>query len=216
MRRRAPARGSRISARPRLLLLAAFPPELAGLDRRPPRGVACATTGAGAVVAAAATARLLAARRPARVIFVGTCGAYRATLPPGAIVSAREAIAVSAEELEGKAYRPAIERTRWRTTLPLPFPPAIVAVPPAITRSSRAARSLGRMADVEHLELTGVLEACRAAGVPCGAALAVSNRVGPRAHAEWKAHHARVSADLVAALAAAGGLGGAPRARRAR
>jgi hypothetical protein len=36
--------------------------------------------------------------------------------------------------------------------------------------------------------------------VPAGAALAVANRVGPDAHAEWKARHAGVSADLVRVL----------------
>jgi purine-nucleoside phosphorylase len=159
------------------------------------------------VAAAAETARLVAAHRPSRVVFVGTCGAYGRRLPPGSLVSAREVVAVSGEELAGAAYRPAIERTRWPATLALPFPAATVAVPPAITRSARLAARLGRLAEVEHLELSGVLEACRAAGVPCGAALAVANRVGPTAHLEWKANHARASAALVSALGAAGLLG---------
>ncbi len=47
------------------LLLAAFPPELAGLDAAPPPGWRTALTGVGAVTAAAATARLLAEARPA-------------------------------------------------------------------------------------------------------------------------------------------------------
>lgn len=198
-------------ARPGLLLLAAFPPELAGLDRRPPPGVACAVTGAGAIAAAAATARLLALHRPRRVLFVGTCGAYRPALATGAIVSAAEALATSADELAGRAYRPAIERTRFEATLALPFPAVRVAVPPAITRSAAAAARLARVAEVEHLELAGVLAACADAGVPCGAALAVANRVGPSAHAEWKASHARVSRALVGALVAAGLLGPSPR-----
>jgi len=36
--------------------------------------------------------------------------------------------------------------------------------------------------------------------VPVAAALAVANRVGPDAHAEWKANHARVSRALIEAL----------------
>ncbi len=115
-------------------------------------------------------------------------------------MSVREAIAVSAEELAGTAYRPAIERTRFSATLPLPFAPARAAAPPAITRSKRGAARFARVADVEHLEVAGVFAACDAAGIPCGAALAIANRVGPGAHAEWRSNHAQVSRALVAAV----------------
>ncbi|HQR29777.1 MAG TPA: hypothetical protein PLL32_05155, partial [Anaeromyxobacteraceae bacterium] len=67
------------------LLLAAFGPELAGLDRTPPPGWIVATTGVGAVLAAVGTARLLAAHRPGRVLLVGTCGAYDDRLPLGSV-----------------------------------------------------------------------------------------------------------------------------------
>ncbi len=189
------------------LLLAAFPPELAGLDARPPHGWRVACTGVGAVAAAVATARLLAELAPERVLFVGTCGAYDARLAPGDLVSAAEAVAVSIEEREGRAYRPEVERTRFPATWALPFPPVVVAVPPAITVAEEGARLLAAVAAAEHLELTGVLAACAAAGIPAGAALAVANRVGPGAHAEWKANHARVSRALVDALRARGLLG---------
>jgi purine-nucleoside phosphorylase len=184
------------------LLLAAFPPELAGLDAAPPPGWRVATTGVGAVAAAAATARLLAEHRPARVLLAGTCGAYDGRLAVGDLLVASEAIATSLDELEGRAYRPALERTRFAATwrLALPLPPHAVAVPPAVTRTAEGARRLAALAAAEHLELTGVLAACEAAGVPAAAALAVANRVGPDANAEWRANHARVSAALVAAL----------------
>jgi len=146
------------------------------------------------------------------VLFLGTCGAYRPGIPVGAIVAVREAIAISTEELSGAAYRPAIERTRFPATLALPFPPATAAVPPAITRSRSAAARLARIGEVEHLEVAGVFAACHGAGVPCGAALAVANRVGPGAHSEWTANHRRVSRALVDALRRAGLLG--PAARR--
>jgi len=74
-------------------------------------------------------------------------------------------------------------------------------VPPAITVDPEGAALLATLAAVEHLEVTGVFAACAAAGVPVAAALGVANRVGPQAHAEWKASHARVSRALVAALA---------------
>jgi purine-nucleoside phosphorylase len=184
------------------LLLAAFPPELAGLDAAPPPGWRVATTGIGAVAAAAATARLLAEARPEGVLFVGTCGAYDDRLGPGDLVAAGAAVAVSLDVLQGRAYRPGAEVTRWEATwaLPLPFPVLEVAVTPAITVDPEGAALLGAVAAVEHLELSGVFAACHAAGVPVAAALAVANRVGPGAHDEWMASHARVSRALVEAL----------------
>jgi purine-nucleoside phosphorylase len=82
-----------------------------------------------------------------------------------------------------------------------------VAVPPGITRTEAGARRLGALAAVEHLEVTGVFAACHAAGVPCGAALAVANRVGPEAHREWRENHAEASRELIAALRGAGMFG---------
>ncbi len=188
----------------RSLLLAAFPPELAGLDLAPPAGWLVATTGVGAVPAAVETARLLALHRPERVLFVGTCGAYDARLATGDLLAAAEAIAVSLDEREGRAYRPSVERTRWPATWALPLDAHPVAVPPVITCTAAGARILSVEAAAEHLELTGVFAACHAAGVPVAAALGVANRVGPDAHAEWKASHAGVSAALVEALRARG------------
>ena len=88
---------------------------------------------------------------------------------------------------------------RWPATLapPLPFPTHSVAVPPGITRTEEGARRLGALAAAEHLELTGVFAACREAGIPCGAVLAVANRVGPGAHQEWRANHEDVSRRLL-------------------
>ncbi len=182
------------------LLLAAFPPELCGLDTAPPRGWRVAVTGVGALTAAATTARLLAEARPSRVLFIGTCGAYDARLPVGTLLSASAAIAVSLDVLSGRAYRPEVEVTGWAATLPLPFPTHAVAVPPGITVDLEGAALLAAVAPAEHLELTGVFAAAHAADVPVGAVLGVANRVGPHAHAEWKANHAAVSRALVAAL----------------
>jgi len=184
------------------LLLAAFSPELAGLDAAPPAGWRVATVGVGAVVAAATTARLLAEHPPARVLVVGTCGAYDGRLVLGDLLVAEVAIATSLDELEGRAYRPEIERTRFEATWPLPLalPVHAVAAPPAITVTADGARRLASVAAVEHLELTGVFAACHAAGIPVAAALGVANRVGPDANAEWRANHARVSRALVDAI----------------
>lgn len=184
------------------LLLAAFPPELAGADRAPPDGWRVAVAGVGAVTAAAATARLLAETPFARVLFVGTCGAYDARLQVGDLLLARAAIVTSLDELEGRSYRPEIEPVRFEAgwTLPVSLPAHDVVVPPAITRTEDGARRLAALGAAEHLELAGVLAACRGAGVPAAVALAVANRVGPDANAEWRANHARASRALLDAL----------------
>jgi len=182
------------------LLLAAFPPELAGLDAAPPPGWRVALTGIGALAAAAATARLLAEQRFSKVLFVGTCGAYDDRLAVGDLLSASEAMVVSLDVLEGRAYRPGREVTSWPSGWALPFPAHAVAVPPGITCTAGGARQLATLAAAEHLELAGVFAAAHAAGVPVAGALAVANRVGPDAHAEWTTHHARVSRKLIEAL----------------
>jgi nucleoside phosphorylase len=183
------------------LLLAAFPPELAGLDAAPPPGWRVALTGVGALSAAAVTARLLAERPTSKVLFIGTCGSYDERLAVGDLLSASAAIAVSLDVLEARAYRPEAEVTRWASGWTLPWPAFPVAVPPAITCTAAGARLLAAVAAAEHLELSGVFAAAHAAGVPVAGALAVANRVGPHAHAEWKSNHARVSLKLIEALA---------------
>jgi purine-nucleoside phosphorylase len=188
------------ASRPPRLLLAAFRPELAGLDEAPPRGWTCATAGVGALAAALATARLLDELRPERVLFVGTCGAYDGRLAVFDLVAAAEVIATSQDEALGRAYRPEVERTRWRPGFALPLRGEAVAVTPAVTTDAEGAAALARLAAVEHLELSGVFAACEARGVPVAAALAVANRAGPGAHVEWRAHHAEASRRLVLAL----------------
>ena len=191
------------------LILSAFLPELGPLVGQAPAGWETATVGVGAVTAAAATARLLAERRPEAVLFLGTCGRYDARLDHFECLWAGEAIATSVEEVRGAAYRPGIEPTRWPATLAGPWPTTSIAVPPAITATTEGAALLATVAPAEHLELTGVFAACQQAGVPCGAALVVVNEVGPEAASQWQANHAEGSRRLVAALLASGWLPGA-------
>jgi len=187
------------------LLLAAFPPELAGLGDRPPAGWQVACTGVGALGAAVTTAGLLTRWVPWRVLFVGTCGAYDHRFRTGDRVRAAEALAVALDLLEGRAYRPEGETHRWAATWdgpcgPLPFPACPVAVPPGVTRTVEGASRLAALAPVEHLELTGVFAACHAAGIPVGAVLAVANVVGPDAHEQWRENHAWASRTLIEEL----------------
>ncbi len=55
-----------------MLFLAAFPPELASLDARYDRE----TVGVGLVEAALGAARVIAEKKPSRVVLLGTVGAY--------------------------------------------------------------------------------------------------------------------------------------------
>jgi len=186
------------------LLLSAFAPELGPLAEAPPPGWEVATVGVGAVSAAAATSALVLDRWPELVVFVGTCGRYDERLALFDCLWATEALATSVEEVRGGAYRPKIERRRWPATLPGALPGHAVAVPPAITSTREGAALLASLAPVEHLELTGVFEACRLAKVPCGAALVVVNDVGPEAQAQWLANHEEGSRRLVDRLRASG------------
>jgi purine-nucleoside phosphorylase len=134
------------------------------------------------------------------LLFVGTCGAYDDRLAVGDVLSAGQAVATSVEEAEGRAYRPAAEITRWPATWMLALPAHDVAVPPAITLTDAGALALARVGSAENLELAGVFAACAFAGIPAAAALGVTNRVGPGAHAEWRRENVRVSARVVEAI----------------
>ena len=191
------------------LLISAFAPELGPLAESTPAGWEIATVGVGAVSAAAATAALVVDRWPEAVVFLGTCGRYDHRLPRFECLWATEAIAISLEELRGGAYRPQIERSRWLASLPGALPGHAVVVPPAITCTVEGAALLAPLGPVEHLELTGVFEACRLTGVPCGAALVVVNDVGPEAQVQWMANHEEGSRRLVERLRASGFFEGA-------
>ncbi|MEA2697418.1 MAG: hypothetical protein QOI66_1689, partial [Myxococcales bacterium] len=79
---------------------------------------------------------------------------------------------------------------------------ATAACPLAITRSPALARRIARatQATVENLELFAVGRAATLAGLRFAALVGVANRVGPRAHVEWKQHHATASAAACAVV----------------
>jgi hypothetical protein len=71
-----------------------------------------------------------------------------------------------------------------------------VACPIAVTRSATLGRHLAHAtgAALENLEAFAVARAAAAAGVDdMTAVLGIANRVGPRGHQEWRAHHAAAS-----------------------
>jgi len=185
------------------LLVSAVPSELADLYSCPPPGWHTRCTGVGAIMASVVTARLLMMLKPSKVLFIGTCGSYNLHYPlVGSFLRASCAVSASLDVLEDRAYRLDSEPFKWSATLSLPvsFPALSVAVPPGITRTCFGAKLLSSIAEVEHLELTGVFAACHEANIPCGAILAVANQVGPEAHAQWLANHMLVSSNLVDTL----------------
>jgi nucleoside phosphorylase len=193
------------------LVLSAWEPEIAHL-RRLSRAfdrerLALATVGVGAVDAALGAAAAIAAARPARVIFVGTAGAFprgRATTAIGTVAIARELCLASTAALRGDGYLPEPIATRAATSATLsaalaacaaaksPVPLLGVACPIAVTRSATLGRHLAHAtgAALENLEAFAVARAAAAAGIDAmTAVLGIANRVGPRGHQEWRAHH---------------------------
>jgi nucleoside phosphorylase len=194
------------------LVLSAWEPELAPLRRllRTRVGhdndVALAAVGVGTVDAAVGATLAIARMNPRRVIFVGTAGVYPASaraLPIGTAALAGELRLVSTAALRGDAYTPAPLVSTAETTPALrermertsePPPVATVACPVAITQTAALARRIAATgAALENLEAFAVARAATAARRPFAAVLGISNVVGPRAHAEWRANHQAAS-----------------------
>jgi purine-nucleoside phosphorylase len=195
------------------LVLSAWEPEVTPLRRllrRSPLAstVALEAIGVGTVDAAVGAAHALARTRPRRVIFVGTAGVYPGpaarALPVGAAAIAGELRLVSTATLRGDAYHPAPLVAAAETTPALRArlsaaavdvaSSVTVACPLAITHAAALARRIaGTGAALENLEAFAVARAAAGARVPFAAVLGVSNAVGPRAHAEWRANHLAAS-----------------------
>lgn len=176
-------------------VVAAVSAELGDLD-----GVAL---GVGVVPAGVAAARLLATDRPDAVVLVGTAGAY-GDVPIGAVVAARRVGLVSGTATLGLGYVPLAPpplATDPALRAALALPEADVATLVAITTDPALAGRIGADWQIEHMEAYGVAAACAAAGVPFVAVLGVTNRVGPAAHAEWKANRDACQRAAVAAVA---------------
>ena len=196
----------------RTLVLSAWEPEVAPLRRllRGAPGVTLEAVGVGTVDAAVGAANAIARARPRRVIFVGTAGVYPGAaaraLPIGAAAVAGELRLVSTATLRGDAYHPAplvasaASAPDLRALLvaaaggPADAAGVTVACPLAITATTALARRIARTgAALENLEAFAVARAAAAARVPFAAVLGVSNLVGPKAHAEWRANHLAAS-----------------------
>jgi nucleoside phosphorylase len=198
---------------PRTLVLSAWEPEVAPLRRllsaapaARARAVALEAVGVGTVDAAVGATAAIARTRPTRVIFVGTAGVYPSAaraFPIGVATVAGELRLVSTATLRGDAYQPAPLVASAEPSVALsaglargasPRARAPVACPLAITRTAALARRIAATgAALENLEAFAVARAAAAARLPFAAVLGVSNIVGPRAHAEWRANHLAAS-----------------------
>ncbi|HEY1954712.1 MAG TPA: hypothetical protein VGH28_03855 [Polyangiaceae bacterium] len=177
-----------------MLVLAAFPPELAALDP----GIERATVGVGLVDAALGAARVLATRKPREVVLVGTVGAYPGSgLGIGDVVRAEKVLlaAPSGALIEAISRRIDLDRSD-PNDLTLSARSVIVATTLAVTTDDTVASALEAStgAHVEHLEAFAVARACETAGVPFSAIFGVANIVGARGREEWRANHEAAAA----------------------
>lgn len=181
---------------PKLMLCAAFPPELEALRRElGDAPVEFRVLGVGLVDSALGAAAALQASLP--VVLVGTVGAYPASgLAIGAVVTAGS-LALAADPAE----LPDMLTAALPATPMDGFPSVRVATTLGITTNGDLAEGLGRRHDVEHMEGYAVARAAARVGAPFRAVFAVANGVGPDGRAEWLANHRRVSGELARALA---------------
>lgn len=173
----------------KVLLVAAVQEELGDLEGVP--------VGVGPVVAAASAGSLLAERRPEAVILLGTAGSFPGGPPVGMVVASGVLGMADPLSASGIGY--------------VPLPPEPLAGDPALLRAIGlpAARILtnlgvtthpglaahfGESWEVEHMEAYAVARACEQEGIPFLAVLGIANRVGPDAHAEWRARRKEVQA----------------------
>jgi nucleoside phosphorylase len=201
-----------------LLVLAAFPPELAPLRsalgdglRHPFGGhdVAAESVGIGLATAAAGAAMRLVALRPRGVVLIGTCGAYEGALPLGGVAIARRVVladsAVSRREAaypEPMSTSVSADRALGESLVAHGGRLVDVATTLAVTTDDALAALLASSTScqVEHLEAYAVAAACAAQGVPFVAALGVANGVGARGREEWRQNHRAASAAAVSVL----------------
>jgi hypothetical protein len=181
---------------PKLVLCAAFPPELEALRRElAGEPVEFRVLGVGLVDSALGAASAFVAGLPA--LLVGTVGAYPSSgLAIGALVTAGSlALAADPAELPDML-------AGGLTAIPVDgFPVVRVGTTLGVTVDDVLAARLGARHDVEHMEGYAVARAAARIGAPFRAVFAVANGVGAGGRAEWLSNHRRVSDRLARELA---------------
>jgi len=166
----------------RPLVVAAVAAELGDVPGR--------TLGVGPLRAALGMARWIATERPSRVLLIGSCGVYGDRWPPGTAVVGTRLDLADTGAVVGLGYvpLPLEPLTATHELVDPALPRCTVRTVMAITSDVHAASHHGQAAEVEHMETYGAALACAEAGVPFSVVLGVANRVGPSAHAEWRAN----------------------------
>ncbi|MBK6460724.1 MAG: hypothetical protein IPF92_06920 [Myxococcales bacterium] len=204
---------------PGLLVLGAFPPEIAPLVGRLPPGVVAATCGVGLVEASLGAAHELRVTGAKNVVFLGTCGAFEgAGLEVLDVVALARTRLASAGVAAGLAAlpEPMARELVADAALTSALAPGVAAVSGVttltLTVDDEAARALSRStgAAVEHLEAFAVGLAAERAGARFAAVLGVANLVGARGREQWRANHDEASRRAAEVLlrGLAGGSGG--------
>jgi len=216
-----------------VLILAAYAPELVGLQRQLGDSlyavingvtVAAKTVGVGLPNATAGAAARLFQLRPRAVVLVGTAGVYEGASPRiGEAIVARRVHLVDPVEVEGRSAMPdpmsrvidcnpmlAVGLAAGKT--PAHDVANTLAVTTDDTLGARVA--LATQCDLENLEAFGIADACALQSVPFACVLGVSNRVGSTGREEWREHHknAGIAACEVVARWLVAGVMGLPHA----
>jgi nucleoside phosphorylase len=160
--------------------------------------------GVGPVVAGISAGAWLARARPEAVVLLGTCGSYPGGPPVGAVVASGTLGLGSAAAAMGLGYVPMAPGVLPGSELlldRLPVPRARVLTVQAVSTAEGLVAAFARDWEVEHMESWAVARACADLSIPFVALLGVANRVGPDAHAEWRANRGAVEAAVVAVAA---------------
>ena len=138
--------------------------------------------GVGQARAAAATARLIAAEKPDRIVLAGLAGAYGDEPAVGSVCVVAEEREAGLPERYAAVFRP--------KNLPR-------KVPHAVSNTVAVQNAEPQGAQIENMEGAAVMAVCEALGVECCEVRAISNRTGAP-FAEWKI--AEASANLAEIL----------------
>ena len=211
-----------MSTTDRVLIVSAFAPELAPLKLwlagraawKFRTKIHALPVGIGAIDAATGAAMAITRTAPRAVLFIGTAGSYGPRPAIGDVAIAARIRLVSTAAVRGQGYlpkpMPAIEASSTTLRRELLLSAGLsgegvdVAAPLGITTAVRLAALIAKTTHtaVENLEVFGVARAATRARVPFGAILGITNRVGPKAHAEWMEHQATAAASACAVAAA--------------
>ena len=214
-----------------VLVVAAHPPELAGLKGILGDGlrgkvhdleIATEAVGIGLAAAAAGTAAAIRAHSPLCLVLVGTCGVYESRagdIGIAEVVAANRIRLASTAAVEGRGAFPApmlvavdpdaaLSRALARETVRRVTVATTLAITTDDALANRVAQALE--CEVEHLEAFAVVAASIQLQVPAAVVLGVANRVGSHARDEWLHHHAQAgtaATDIVAAWLCKGAPG---------